>query len=172
MWKRKWIGDCIQKHSYFWNIVTSFPCNFWHALFHQIWNLSKVEASTKSYFQLFFSSKWRGRNSMAGWWHAFLHHKKILIGLIGLIGLVVNSTCTIPKYAFSLEIDFVYIALSFLSIEVWVLEYHNQWGPIIKHQGFWTLRKFNSKLWMRHVTSRVKPVPMERTDSKGDSWTT
>jgi hypothetical protein len=32
----------------------------------------------------------------------------------------------IPKYAFSLEIDFVYIAFSFLSIEGWVLEYHSQ----------------------------------------------
>ncbi len=127
MWKRRWIGDCIQKHSYFWNIVTSFPCNFWHVLLHQISNLSKVGASTKSYFMLFFSSKWKGRDSMARWWHGFLHHKKVLFGL------VVNSTCTIPKYAFSFEIDFVYIAFSFVNIKGWVLEYHSQWGPFLSN---------------------------------------
>lgn len=166
MWRRRWIGDCIQKHSYPWNIVTSFSWNFWHALSHQIWDLSKVGASTKSYFLLLFSSKWRGRNSMARWWQGFLHHKRILIGL------VVISACTIPKYAFSLEIDFVYIAFSFLNIEGWVLEYHSQWGPVLKHQGFCILGKFNSKLRMRHVTSWVKPVPMARIDSKGGSCTT
>ncbi len=67
------------------------------------------------------------RDSMARWWHGFLHHKKILFGL------VVNSTFTIPKYAFSFEIDFVYIAFSFVNIKGWVLEYHSQRGPFLSN---------------------------------------
>jgi hypothetical protein len=171
MWRSIWIGDCIQKHSYPWNTITYFLWNFWHDLMHQIWDLSKVGASTKSYFMLLFSSKWGRRNSMVKWWQRFLHNKKILIGLM------VNSACIIPKYAFSLEIDFVYSPF-FFSIEGWVLEYHSQWKLFLKQQGFYIPGRFNSKLKMRHlkgvwhVTSWVNPVRMARTDSTGKPCTT
>jgi hypothetical protein len=107
-----------------------------------------------------------GGNNMVRWWHGFLHHIK------KLIGLVVNVACIVPKYAFYLEIDFVYIALSFLSIEGWVLEYHGHWRLVLKQKGFCIPRRLNLKLRMKHVISWVKLVPMARIDFMGESCIT